>query len=201
METTEKCRIIEAICRAVDRDELNEARLVLGREYPHVRQPIAKRRFHPLDYTRVFVRAGFVDRYSGDLLLFPPVLRVLSHLMADDFPYHPNWKTDATRRAYWELGATIDHIVPITCGGQDEPPNWATTSMARNSAKLNWSVEELGWTLYPCGDIRQWDGMLSWYLQYAAKHPDVIEDHGMRQWLSAARTVCRERMEVMGSER
>jgi hypothetical protein len=49
------------------------------------------------------------------------------------FPFHPNWKTEATHPAYWEVGATIDHMVPVTLGGADEPANWVTTSMARNS--------------------------------------------------------------------
>ena len=46
---------------------------------------------------------------------------------------------------YWELIATIDHYLPVTRGGVDAPPNWMTTSQARNSAKLNWTVDELGW--------------------------------------------------------
>jgi HNH endonuclease len=54
--------------------------------------------------------------------------------------------------AFWEVGATIDHVVPVTRGGADDESNWVTTSMARNSAKMNWTLEELGWTLHPPGN-------------------------------------------------
>ncbi len=118
--------------------------------------------------TRVFVRDGFLDRYTGERLIFPPVLRVLSIVLPDKFPYHPNWKTVVTHPAFWKVGATIDHVVPVTRGGADDESNWVTTSMARNSAKMNWTLEELGWTLHPPGNFGEWDGLLHWFLEYTA---------------------------------
>ena len=35
--------------------------------------------------------------------------------------------------AYWELVPTIDHIIPIAIGGEDNLSNYATTSMLHNS--------------------------------------------------------------------
>lgn len=80
-----------------------------------------------------FVRDGFIDRYSGRHLVFPGTLRVLSTLFPEDFPFHPNWKTQFTHPAFWELFPTIDHIVPVARGGLDVPENWVTTSQLRNS--------------------------------------------------------------------
>ena len=95
--------------------------------------------------TRVFARDGFVDRYSGDKLVFPgTLLRLLSALMPDEFPAHPNWKMSASHVMYWELCPTIDHLVPVARGGADNESNYVTISMLRNSAKAHWTLEELG---------------------------------------------------------
>lgn len=44
---------------------------------------------------------------------------------------------------YWELFPTIDHIVPVARGGRNSEENWVSTSMLRNSAKFNGTLEEL----------------------------------------------------------
>ncbi len=139
-----------------------------------------------MESARVFVRDGFIDRYTGARLVFLPVLRVISSILPEAFPYHPNWKTDVTHPAYWDLTATVDHLVPVSRGGADDESNWVTTSMARNSAKGNWSVEDLGWTLHPPGDFAEWDGLLNWYVHYTEKHPEALLDDSMRQWRRAA---------------
>ena len=115
------------------------------------------------------------------------MLRVLSIALPAEFPFHPNWKTDVTHPAYWEVGATIDHLVPVTRGGTDDESNWVTTSMAHNSAKMNWTLEELGWTLQPPGDFSKWDGLVGWFLERTEKRPDLLASGSMRQWQRAAR--------------
>lgn len=91
----------------------------------------------------VFTRDGFVDRYSGDLLVFPGTLRLLAKLLPHEFPFHSNWKADACHPAFWQLFPTIDHVVPVSRGGADADSNWMSTSMLRNSAKANLTLEEL----------------------------------------------------------
>jgi hypothetical protein len=118
---------------------------------------------------RVFVRDGFIDRYSGNRLLFPPVLRLLSVMLPDAFPFHCNWKMNKTHPAYWELFPTLDHIVPVARGGPDHEDNLVSTSMLRNSAKANLTLEELGWSINPPGDMNQWDGMLAWCVELLRK--------------------------------
>jgi hypothetical protein len=87
--------------------------------------------------TRIFKRDGFLDRYTGTRLVYPPVLRLLSLILPKEFPYHPNWKTADTHPAFWELQATINHKDPVTLGGGNDDDNLITTSMVRNSAKMN----------------------------------------------------------------
>jgi hypothetical protein len=147
----------------------------------------SKRRYGPVQSTQVFVRDGFIDRYSGERLVFPPVLRILSAALPSEFPYHPNWKTDVTHPAYWEVGATVDHLVQVTRGGADDETNWITTSMARNYAKMNWTLEELGWKLHPPGDLDSWDGLMPWFLEYTARHPEALANASVKHWQRAAR--------------
>lgn len=181
-----KARALTEVCEAVADRRIADAALILRSQYPYAPDPITKRNYGPMQATQVFVRDGFIDRYSGARLVFPPVLRVLSVVMPDDFPYHPNWKTDVTHPAYWEIGATIDHLVPVTRGGSDSEVNWVTTSMALNSAKMNWTLEELGWRLHLPGSYADWDGLMGWFLRYAALVPSVLSNSSVRQWHRAA---------------
>ena len=61
----------------------------------------------------VFVRDGFIDRYSGAHLLFPGTIRLVSRLLPSEFPFHSKWKMSETHMIYWELSPTIDHVVPV----------------------------------------------------------------------------------------
>lgn len=181
----DNAQVLASVCAALADGGLDAAASILDDGYPFTPRAPGKRKFSQLPYTRVFLRDGFIDRYSGERLVFPPVLRLLSHALPKQFPYHPNWKADVTHPAYWQLSATIDHVIPIAVGGADDASNWVTTSMAHNSAKMNWTLAELGWERRPPGDFRQWDGLLRWSLEYADKHPDAVQDSGVREWLRA----------------
>ena len=91
----DRTQTIANVCRAVADDALDEAASLLRRDYPFAPEAVTKRRYGPVESTRVFVRDGFLDRYTGDRLVFPPVLRLLSIVLPRDFPFHPNWKTES----------------------------------------------------------------------------------------------------------
>jgi hypothetical protein len=91
-----------------------------------------------------------------------------------------------------QLSATIDHFVPVTRNGCDESSNWLTASMARNCAKQNWTIEELGWEIHDPGDWRTWDGLLRWSLSFSESHPDVLSDRNLAVWVKAGRTALSE---------
>lgn len=179
--------VIAEVCRELEQGVVEDAARSLRLHYPFAPEPVVERRYGPLESTRIFVRDGFLDRYTGERLIFPPVLRLISLTLPNEFPYHPNWKTDVTHPAYWEVGATIDHLVPVTRGGSDDESNWMTTSMARNSAKMNWTLEELGWRLHPPGDFNDWDGMMAWFVRFAHDRPVMLQSASIRQWFRAAR--------------
>jgi hypothetical protein len=58
--------------------------------------------------------------------------------------------------------------------------------MAHNSAKGNWTLDELGWTLKAPGDFRNWNGLIRWFLNCTQDRPDLTTDASMRQWRHAA---------------
>ena len=165
----DRANIIKSICEALSAGDKSGASAIAWRQYPFLAPPAATRKFTEAQALRVFVRDGFVDRYSGNRLLFPPVLRLLSVMLPAAFPFHRNWKMNKTHPAYWELFPTLDHIVPVARGGPDHEDNLVSTSMLRNSAKANWTLEELGWSIHPPGDMNQWDGMLACVWSFPGK--------------------------------
>jgi hypothetical protein len=183
----ERANTIEAACRALSAQGTEAAGAVLRTEYPFARAPFSIRRYGTRESLNLFMRDGFIDRYSGRRLIFPPVLRVLSMQVPEAFPHHPAWKTDVTHSAFAELSATVDHIKPVTLGGTDDESNLATTSMNRNFAKMNVTLEELGWQLHAPGQLSDWDGMLIWFVDFVATHPEVGQVASIKRWLPAAR--------------
>jgi hypothetical protein len=81
---------IERICHALTDGNSAEAGAIARQEMPF--QPVVqpKRAYSDVDALRIFLRDGFIDRYSGQRLVFPGVLRLLSLLLPDEVPYHPN---------------------------------------------------------------------------------------------------------------
>ena len=178
--------VIAQVCTTLAENGPDAAEQILRHEYPFAPQASAKRTYGPAQAVPVFVRDGFIDRYSGARLVFPPVLHIIHVSCPDAFPHHPAWRTDATHPAFNELAATIDHLVPITLGGADHESNWVTTSMARNFAKSNFSLEQLGWELRPPGSFQIWDGLLRWYISYVTPRPILRRSSTIGRWFKSA---------------
>ena len=122
----EKSAIIAVVCSLLAEGDQHAAACTLRRDYPFAPEEVAARQYGPVESARVFVRDGFVDRYTEARLIFPPVLRVVSAVLPSEFPFHPNWKRTVTHPTFWEVGATVDHLVPVTRGGVDDESNWIT---------------------------------------------------------------------------
>lgn len=181
-----KAGVLARACAALSNDNPTLAGQVLRTEYPFVATTKVARRYNERQSLRVFYRDGFIDRYSGAQLVHPGVLRLLSIVLPDEFPAHPNWDMNKSHFGFWELFPSIDHVVPVARGGADDATNWVTTSMLRNSAKSQWTLEELGWSLLPAGDMSTWDGLSNWYSNHLAHHPQLLENQPyLRRWLSA----------------
>ena len=58
--------------------------------------------------------------------------------------------------------------------------------MLHNSAKANWTIEELGWQLVPLGNVEMWDGQLGWFNETLKRNQSHLEDRYVRDWHRAA---------------
>ena len=160
----------------------NEAEKIIQKEYPFVHLPREKRTYTDKQKIKQFIKDGFIDRYSGQRLVNPGLLKVISYYLPNVFPYHPHWKMDECHNAYWELIPTVDHIHPIALGGADSEENYATTSMLHNSIKNNWTLEQLQWTLCPAGDYIEWDGLTSLFIKLVEQDKELLKDTYIKRW-------------------
>ena len=185
--SADKTAILHRVIQLVRRGDIEPACETLRGEYPFVPMIPEGRRYTESQSLRVFLRDGFVDRYTGKRLMFPGILRLLFRLFPTEFPFHPNWKMSETHPAYWELFPTIDHVIPVTRGGADHEENWVTTAMVQNAAKANWTLAELGWVLHPPGVLSEWDGLTALFVELIESDRSVLEDTYLRRWYRAAK--------------
>ncbi len=182
----ESALVISKICKRLTSTNIDDAREIIKKEYPFKPSNHKGRKYSERQKTKIFIRDGFIDRYTGKKLIFPPVLRVISSIFPDEFPFHKNWKISECHIAYWHLCPTIDHIIPVSRGGEDCESNWVSTSQLRNSAKSNWLMEELGWSLIAPGNIREWDGLFFWFIEYIDNNTNLLKEKYFSVWYHAA---------------
>ena len=188
-----KADVLADVCDAFTVGDRDSARAQLRAGYSFKPVETIVRRYSVRKSMELFIRDGFIDRYTGNRLVNPGVLRLLHVLLGDDFPAHTNWKVSETHPAFWELFPTVDHVKPISRGGIDDPDNWVTASMLSNRVKDQWTPEDLGWELHPRGKLKDWDGLSRWMVDYLAKNPTELEKAPqlhrayIRRWLIATK--------------
>ena len=182
----DKSLIIQEACEALLKGSTGIALSIINQQYNFEFKEIEKRQYTNDQKMKVFLRDGFIDRYSGGKLVIPGILKVLSLYFPKEFPYQSHWKMSETHLAFWELIPTIDHIVPIAVGGKDEEDNWVTTSMLHNSIKSNWTMEQLNWRLFECGNINNWDGLTQVFLKLVDADKQLKQDSYVNTWYKLA---------------
>ena len=155
--------------------------------YPFVPQEKKPRRsFSPKRCMMIFMRDGFINRYTSARLITPAALRSLSLLIPEVFPFQSAWKMTETHMAYWDLFPTLDHVISVSHGGSEEETNLVTTSMMKNMVKANWTLEDLGWKLYPPGNLDEWDGLVKITSDLVNSTSILKEDRYIITWCRAA---------------
>lgn len=198
-----KADVLADVCDALKVGDPDSAKEKLSEGYPFKPVETITRRYSVSDSIEQFMDDGFIDRYTGNRLVNPGVLRLLHVLLGDDFPAHQNWKVSETHPAFWELFPTIDHVKPISRGGIDDPDNWVTASMLSNRVKDQWTLEDLGWELHPAGKLKDWDGLSRWLVNYLAANPaelekaDEIHRRYIQRWLTATKAALEAQPQVL----
>jgi 5-methylcytosine-specific restriction endonuclease McrA len=185
--TIEKAMVVADVGRALAAGDETRARDMLQTQYPFEPVATVAGRLPQALAMRVYQRDGFVDRYSGRRLIFPAALRVVSELLPREFPHQNNWKMDVCHFGYYELSAVVDHVKPRARGGTNDMANLVTTSTVRNSAKSNFTLEELGWKLLDDTELDKWDGMTGWFFEMTERQPKLLEVSDIRGWWHTAR--------------
>lgn len=188
----QKINAIICATTLIQDNNISGAEEIISKEYPFVPIRSEERKYSVLEMMQQFFRDGFIDRYSGNRLINPGMLRILSEFMPDAFPYQSHWKTDKCHIAYWEIQPTIDHIQPISLGGKDAPENWATTSMVHNSVKSNYTLEQLGWTLKDGGDIHKWNGLSIEFVSLVENNPCLKQINRIKSYYEATKKVLKQ---------
>ena len=184
----EKGDIISNIVEFLIDNNKSSAKSIILNEYPHKIYSVEKRTYTVSEKMEQFMRDGFIDRYTGEKLLNPGILKVLSTYFPDEFPFHPHWKMTETHIAYWELIPTLDHIYPIAKGGQDDKSNWVTTSMKNNSIKSNYTIDEIHWSLHPQGNITEWDGLSKSFMNLIDSNKELLKDNYIKIWYTVTKS-------------
>lgn len=178
----DKIVALEKAARMILDDRIECAKEIIQTEYPFKNLGSVSRNYSDKQKWEQFKRDGFIDRYSGQKLLNPGLLKTISFYMPDIFPYHAHWKMEECHNAYWELVPTLDHIYPVALGGVDSEENWATTSMLHNSIKSNWTLEQLQWKLHAAGDFEDWDGLTELFVKLVEMDSLLLNDAYIRKW-------------------
>ena len=185
----DKSSVISDIAAMLLENNKTAAKTIIDQEYPHTYYEIEKRTYTIAQKMNQFINDGFIDRYTGKKLLNPGMLKIISYYFPNEFPYHPHWKMTETHIAYWDLIPTIDHIYPIAKGGEDDEKNWVTTSMKNNFIKSNYTIDEIHWKLYPKGDISEWDGLTSIFVQLVNKDKELLKDAYIKSWYNVSKVL------------
>lgn len=178
----EKALIIEEAGKYLLNNDKQKAIKIVNDGYKFEYKEVGKRTCTDKQRMKIYLRDGFIDRYTGEKLLNPGILKVFSVYYPNEFPYHPHWKMTATHIAYWELSPTIDHIVPIAMGGKDNESNWITTSMLHNSIKSNWTLEQIGWNIHEGGNLEEWDGLTKMFIEMVENDKSLLEYNYIYKW-------------------
>lgn len=178
----DKIDILAKAAKDILGGRIDSAKEVIQVKYPFKKLSAVGRNYTDRQKMGQFKKDGFIDRYSGQKLLNPGLLKVLSFYMPDIFPYHVHWKMEACHNAYWEFVPTIDHIHPVALGGADSEEDWATTSMLHNSIKSNWTLEQLNWQLHEAGKFEDWDGLTALFVKLVEADSLLLEDAYIKKW-------------------
>ena len=184
-----KADVIVYACLALTDDNINTAKKIIEKGFPFSHYVDDKIKLSETEQLKIFLRDGFIDRYTGKKVFLPVVTNILSQAIPEVFPNHPNWKYTETHQAHALFYATVDKIVPSYSSSNKS--NLVTTSYINKIAKANANLEDLGWKLFSLEEIEEemWDGMMEWFINYVEKHQAFLNDNIIANWYKAVRNV------------
>src|SRR5690606_19673169 len=105
----EKAQLIKDVSSCLMNNDKKAALEIINTYYKFSNKDIKIRKRSEYEKLEIYLKDGFIDRYTGEKLIFPGMLKIISNYFPEEFPYHSHWKMEKTHIAYWELIPTIDH--------------------------------------------------------------------------------------------
>jgi len=110
----------------------------------------------------VWKRDSWHCRYCGKPVFFSPTLKLLDQINPNHTYYHKNGKTGKMLELFQKMWASVDHIVPISKGGENEIDNYATACWKCNLKFREKMVgKDKSNPLDP--EAKEWDGFSGLY--------------------------------------
>lgn len=177
----DRAELIEQVLEKLAGNDLAAASSYLRQNWPSSagRESLSRGAFSLRRQLDVFQRDRFYCRYCLNRTIFPGSLGLITRLLPEVFPCHPNWKFTNTHPAYLVLSATLDHVVPIARGGSDDLSNIATACWRCNSIKGAWLLDEIRWTLKEAPS-EPWDGLVGLFVR--CMESNLVDDNGLKAW-------------------
>ena len=150
---------LHAVVAALANDDPTTARTHMDAIAFHRQDATLRRVPSPQALAQIYDRDRYQCRYCGRKTVLIEVMRLLTDLFPEQFPYHRNWKTSGTHQAYWSVSATHDHVVPLSRGGDSlDPSNIVTACWACNARKSGLRHSKILALLYASRMIRFGEG-------------------------------------------
>jgi hypothetical protein len=150
----------------------------------------ARKRINYKEQVKIFGRDKYRCRYFGDRLVFPGVLLLIEKELKECFPVHEYYRVAQSHPIYWRLWPVVDHVESVASGVADagDMLNLLTTSTFRNTQKMHWSIDDMGWRDQglPSTD-ETWDGLMGWFRGYMKRTPsaELWGYRNLRAWCAA----------------
>ena len=136
-----KAQTIKAVCDNLLGGDPQSAADTARNGYPFARRSLRAAFIQRLNHRDIRPR-GFIDRYSGTQLIFPELFACCL-VCCCGIPVSSQLEDDRNVHAIGNC-SRLSTTLSLSRGGADNEKNWVTTSMLHNSAKSNWTLEELG---------------------------------------------------------
>lgn len=110
MTQNKKIETIEKASKLLLNNNKEEALEIINNQYKFEYKKTGKRSYNDKEKRKIFIRDGFIDRYSGDKLLNSGILKVFSTYFPKEFPYHRNWQMEEINnsiKSNWTLEQLI----------------------------------------------------------------------------------------------
>lgn len=133
------------------------------------------------DQLTVFYRDDWMCRYCGEAVFFAQALKLLDSLNPNHGYYHPNGKSGAILPLFQWRWASVDHVVPVTKGGQNRLDNYVTSCRQCNLRLSNDTENRPSPNPKRRKDQSlRWDGLAGIYYELG---PDDSWKQALRYWV------------------